>query len=356
MPLNLHIIRTCYPHWGEYSGFHRFVGYLNPGKYRVTLHEVPDSNADFPIRNRILQRAVLKVIQRGKMKWYKLSDLTAELRLLRHSLCSNPPDIIHYLDGEHSARYFPAWRKAFSLTRPRIVVTFHQPPGIIDDLVDWKIFDRVHSVSVVSPDQAEYLGRFMDSGRIRTILMGIDVDFFRPATERHFSDRFVCLTAGHYLRDFDLLRRICEGLSHREDILFDVVGSRCEALHGLPNVRLHEGISDQALRGLYREADLLLLPMLRATANNALLEGIACGLPVVATLLPGLRAYVPGEEALLVEGHSPDGYIQAILNLLEDPGRRERMAIAARTRALQLDWRKVTPLFEAMYDGLAPPV
>jgi len=329
---------------------------LDPKRYRVTLHEVPDSDADFPTRNRAIRAAALMIIKRGRMKWYKLSDLTAELRLLRFSLSKDPPDIVHYLDGEHSARYFPAARWALSMKKPKIVVTFHQPPGIIDDLVDWKITRRIDTVSVVSPDQAEYLNRFMDPGRIRITLLGIDVDFFKSGKGRCFSNGFICLTVGHYLRDFNLLRRICERLSPWPDILFHVVSSRCDGLHGLPNVRIHEGISDHGLRRLYRESDLLLLPMLHATANNALLEGIACGLPVVASFFPGLKAYVPGEEALLIKGNSLDGFVKAILELVHDPGRCQRMATAARARALQLDWRRVTASFEAMYDDLAHAV
>ena len=111
-------------------------------------------------------------------------------------------------------------------------------------------------------------------------------------------------------------------------------------------------MDDNALRGLYRKATLLLLPMQHATANNALLEGIACGLPVVATRLPGLAAHVPGREAILVEGNTVDGFVEAILKVVRDDGYRQQMAKAARRRALELDWRRITPLFENMYENL----
>lgn len=353
MPINVHILHTHYPHWGAYSGFHQFVRHLDAKKYRVTLHRVSDSNADFPIRNRIIQNAVLKRLQRGNMKWYKLSDLTTEMRLLRRCLSSDPPDIIHYLDGEHSARYLPMLLKVFPNKKPGIAVTFHQPPGIIDDLIDRTVIGRIDVINVVSPDQAEYFSRFVDQNRIKLILMGIDVDFFQPETWILPSSKFRCITVGHYLRDFKLLRRICERLAPCRDIEFKVVSSHFKGLDKLPNVRVYKGVDDITLRKLYRQSSLLLLPMVHATANNALLEGIACGLPVVASALPGLKAYVPGGEALLVKENSVEGFTKAILQVVQNPEYCQQMAAAARQRALELDWRRVTPLFEAMYDELA---
>ena len=132
-----------------------------------------------------------------------------------------------------------------------------------------------------------------------------------------------------------------------------MVSSRHEGLDDLPNVRAYKGIDDVALRKLYQQSTLLLLPMVHATANNALLEGIACGLPVVASALPGLKAYVPGGEAFLVKENSVEGFAKAILQVVQNSECHQQMAAAARKRALELDWRRVTPLFEAMYDELA---
>ena len=50
--------------------------------------------------------------------------------------------------------------------------------------------------------------------------------------------------------------------------------------------------------GLYQGADLLLLPLIDATANNTLLEGLACGLPVLASDLTGVRDYAPDSHTL----------------------------------------------------------
>ena len=68
---------------------------------------------------------------------------------------------------------------------------------------------------------------------------------------------------------------------------------------GLTNVELHSSINDKSLLRLYQSAQILLLPLLDCTANNALLEGMACGLPVVTTDLPAIKDYVNDDCSIL---------------------------------------------------------
>ena len=119
-------------------------------------------------------------------------------------------------------------------------------------------------------------------------------------------------------------------------------------LEGLPNVEHHRGVSDEQLVRLYQQAHLLLLPLLETTANNALLEGIACGLPVVSTALPS----VPGDEAILIDRNDPDALTEAVLRLRRDPEQRARRAQRARLRAESLAWPRIAPRFDQLYGEL----
>lgn len=66
---------------------------------------------------------------------------------------------------------------------------------------------------------------------------------------------------------------------------------------------------------------------------RALLEGAACGVPMVATDVPGCRdVVVDGENGTLVPPAAPEKLAGAILHLLRDEELRQRMGQAARER------------------------
>src|SRR6185369_14927605 len=100
-------------------------------------------------------------------------------------------------------------------------------------------------------------------------LHGVDAAFFHPAATVNGSRRIRCITVGHWLRDWDVFRRVAQTMG---EVRFEAVTKADVGCDGLSNVALHRGISDAALADLYRSADVLFLPLIDATANNGLLE------------------------------------------------------------------------------------
>ncbi len=84
---------------------------------------------------------------------------------------------------------------------------------------------------------------------------------------------------------------------------------------------------------LLQGADLAVLPSYREGTPRSLLEAGACGLPLVATDVPGCREVViDGDNGLLVPAKDSGALADAILTLIDDPARRAHMG--ARSRAL----------------------
>ena len=211
------------------------------------------------------------------------------------------------------------------------------------------MISKLDQVILVSPEQAAFFEPILGSDRIRVILHGIDTQYFTPGDRSNGKKRFRCITVGHYLRDFRAVREVAVRLADHRDIEFHVVTSRETGLEGLANVTIHKNVDDDMLLKLYQESDVLFLPLLSSTANNALLEGIACGLPVVSSFLPSIRAYLPGREAILIKDNDPEELAESILYLLRNPAEVARMAGDARRRAEELSWQNITPQYEAAY-------
>lgn len=347
MATRLHVIRTLYPHWGRHSGIHQFLRHLDPGRFQVEIHAAADGDDDFPLRHPALRQRLRGAVQRSGMSWYKLSDLRAEASAFLRCW-SGRTDLVHYLDGEHSAQYLPGL--------PRrgvpVVASFHQPPELLPEVLADRAVRRLDRAVAVSPTQVPWLAERLGADRVELILHGIDTGFFRPRREEKANGGpFRCITAGHYLRDFRAIGGAVRRLAGR-GFAFDVVTNRDTGLEGLPGVHRHQDVDDDRLLALYQEADALLLPVTQSTANNALLEGIACGLPVVSTRLPSIEAYVNGGSAFLVEGNDPDELARAVLRLRDDAALASTMGRRARVRAEELSWPRIAPQYEALYEGI----
>ncbi|MGQ0445816.1 MAG: glycosyltransferase family 4 protein [Beijerinckiaceae bacterium] len=351
-PIRIRFEHTLYPHWGGHSGYAQFVRHLDRERYRTVLHGAPDSNDGLPLWLKPLRPGIKYFIRRGQMPWYKMSDLHAELIAFAHCLAGQV-DIVHFLDGEHSGQFLPRLLRLARLKHVRTVATFHQPPDVATKLLNPKFLRRFDQVVLMSPSQLPYFKQHVAEDRLHIILHGIDTEFFHSAPTRNRSNTIRCITVGHWLRDWEVFRAVASAM---RTVAFDVVTNRPIAIDGLPNVRTHSAIDDAALASLYRAVDVLFLPLVQSTANNALLEGIASGLPVVATDLEAVRAYLPGGEGILVDGNRLPGFVEALTRLAGDVDARLKMGRCARSRAEALAWPHQVREYETLYrEALARP-
>lgn len=352
MPIRIRFLYTRYPHWGGRSGFTQIPRHLDAGRFRFVLDGASDSDDDLPQWLSPARSRLRDWIRRGGMPWYKLSDLMAEVRALPGS-AGGRYDILHFLDGEHCGQYLPRLLKGMRLSRPRTVASFHQPPDLQPTLINPDIARWFDHVTVLSPAQVPFFLEFLPADRVHLLPHGIDTDFFHPpAAPRAGGRRIRCITVGHWLRDWEALRAVAEWFRPDADVRFDVVTARETGLEDLPNVTHHRSIPDAALAALYRHADVLLLPLTECTANNALLEGMASGLPVASSSLPGARFHLSGDEALLAPPGDAQALVDALSRLRNEPELRLQMGRRARLRAEELAWPNAAKGFAGLYESI----
>ncbi|WP_030542359.1 glycosyltransferase family 4 protein [Streptomyces albus] len=325
------------PWHSTHGGYDQLLDHL-PEVHRVTA----------PIG--LLTRRVASAAHQLARPWHPPSFYPAEhfatdLRIL----ASRHP--AHVLYGEEQ----------FWFSRHRHVptaVTYHQPPENLTMLMPhaaWKkVASRANHVIVVSPSQRDFFARHLAEERIHLVPHGVDTDTFSPLGTPDFSAPPLVLTVGWWLRDWDVLDAVHDRLHHRygRQIRLALVTRRDAAQNRHPAIRVLEGIGEAELVSLYRAATVVLLPLLGATANNALLEALACGTPVVATDVGGVRHYTGnGPGAVLTPPGDSLAAAEATEVLLAEAGTACHTArrTAARDRAQEFTWPHVAHQVREVY-------
>lgn len=104
-------------------------------------------------------------------------------------------------------------------------------------------------------------------------------------------------------------------------------------------VEFHESVSQEQLLDMYAGCSLIVLPSKTEGWGLSLMEGMACGKPVVATRVGGIPELVrDGVDGILVEAGDVKGLCEAIVMLLEDPDLRMRMGVAGQERVKGFSW------------------
>ncbi len=126
---------------------------------------------------------------------------------------------------------------------------------------------------------------------------------------------------------------------HRLHDLVDLLGTR-DTIDFRPPVPAAE------LVALFRAGDVVAVPSYNESFGLVAIEAQAAGTPVVAAAVGGLTVAVhDGVSGLLVDGHDPDRWADALARVALDPVARDRLAAGARQQALRFSW-------EASVDGL----
>jgi glycosyltransferase involved in cell wall biosynthesis len=182
--------------------------------------------------------------------------------------------------------------------------------------------------------------------RITVIHNGVNLDYFRPATEPLPVDKRVVLCIARLVpeKDHETLMAAFSLVAarHPEAELWLVGdGPRRQAIHRLANrlippgrLRLLPGQSD--LAPLLRQGSILVLSSIQEGLPNVVLEAMAAGLPVVATDVGGLSEVVQqGETGWLVAPKDVPALADAISHLLAHDEVRTAFGQAGRKRVEQ---------------------
>ena len=121
-----------------------------------------------------------------------------------------------------------------------------------------------------------------------------------------------------------------------------------------PNVRLVGSQPQDRLPLFYTAADLVAVPSRYESFGLVAVEALACGIPVVASRVGGLRFTIEeGTTGFLVKPQSPEALAAAIETIVSDELLRTAMSGAARPSVERYDWPNVAKQVIHVYGRLA---
>ncbi len=123
------------------------------------------------------------------------------------------------------------------------------------------------------------------------------------------------------------------------------------AKHGWDDVIFTGYVSDAEKPSYFASADIYCAP---STGNESqgivLLEGMASGVPVVASDIPGYRSVITGPEVgFLTPPRNAERLAWSICHLLRDDTLRARVGRAGQARATDYSWERITGMIEQAY-------
>jgi glycosyltransferase involved in cell wall biosynthesis len=325
---------------GTHSGYTTLAGHIPDSRLVQTLRREPQG---------VLERAAVGVLSRlAFTRMYRLSSLEIEWRAWALARKTHF-DLIHMMWADRDWGFLD---QALGRSRPALCATFHSPPDLLPfALRGARRLKELEAVILMSNAQRPFFESCdVPPERIHVVHHGIDCDFFTPGPMR--TGEFTVLSVGNYRRNFPLLREACTLLARHPGIRVRIVAPPIhrEFFAGMAHVEFASNLDDVQLREAYRDASCLLMTVEAATANNALLEAMACGLPIVAESVEGIPEYTGADGALLCSAGSAEALADAVLRLRADAQLAGRMGARARARAGELDWPKVARRTVAVYE------
>lgn len=218
------------------------------------------------------------------------------------------------------------------------------------------------------------------AAKVRVIHNGIDVERYRPTLNPGLLARYGIDPESPYIlfvgrithqKGIMHLLRAAAYLEHNVQVVLCATDPDTEELgremarriaelqteNGLKIVWVSRFVPPEDIVPIYSQAAIFVCPSIYEPFGIINLEAMACGTPVVATAVGGIKEVVVHQETgLLVpfdcqcpEDHEPQaaaelaqGLAQAINTLLSDPEKRRAMGLKARRRVEELfSWRKV---------------
>ncbi|GAA3403667.1 glycosyltransferase [Pseudarthrobacter polychromogenes] len=359
--------------------------------HHVTVYTRRDAT-ELPARVRVGHRLEVVHVEAGPARHVPKDGLLPFMGELADGVARDwsqrPPDVVHGHFWMSGLAALDAARRPASGYRIPVIQTFHalgtvkrRHQGAGDTSPQerrWlepgvgRSADRI--IATCSDEVFELKAMGIDTGKISIAPCGVDLEFFSaegPTAARTASRRILSVGRLVPRKGVDLVIRSLPYLreSGFEDVELLIVGGGGDSgvLDADPEVRrlldlaAELGVADQVrlqgqvsrgeMPGIFRSADAVVCAPWYEPFGIVPLEAMACGVPVVAAAVGGLRdTVVDHGTGLHVPPRDPEAIASALAMLLRNPSLRTELGNAGKVRArTRYSWDRVAAETEKAY-------
>ena len=266
------------------------------------------------------------------------------------------------------------------LVKNRTLAAGARPEPELRIRVEGELAQQADLLIASTADEAQELieGYGADPQRVNVVAPGVDLGTFQPL-DRAEARRVVGYGSGRLLLFVGRLERL-KGVEiairalallrdrRHDDVRLLILGE--DSLEGeesekerLKAIASEAGVRDRVdfigsvahheLPYFYAAADVCVMPSYSESFGLVALEAQACGCPVVASGVSGLRSVVRDEvSGYLIDEHDPAAYAERIGRLLENSELAQQMGRRGRLLAQRFSWTRTADRLELLFDGV----
>lgn len=377
--MRLAIIRRRY---NPYGGAERFIERLIPilAERGIETSVISDSwRIDKSMKNRFIQVKSTGWTRSAKFKSF---ENNVRLFLENQKLHSKRFDLIQSHerlvganifragDGVHRA-WLERMQKETGFFRSRWLNHDPYHSAVIETerkMAADKALHYIANSQMIFDELQEYLG--ISSDRISLIYNGVNTARFVPASaeqKRESRKKMSKLTGMNFSSECKIISFLGSGFNRKgvpqlidaaermKDVFTLICGEDREAERSKRRI-IRRGMKARValtgpledVRPLLWAADVFVLPSLYDPSSNAVLEALACGLPVIVTRDVGMADEIISAEAGLVCSRQVDSISDALTRALT-PALNTKMSHNAREMALRFDHERVVEAWLEIY-------
>ena len=246
-----------------------------------------------------------------------------------------------------------------------VVVRFPGPPGIEEIKAA-----KGCSAIIANGDTADVIKKSFGVN-VFTISPGVNIDVFKPVKNNirekyNIDSSKILLFVGRFvpLKNLEfLIETLKEVFKERKDTVLILVGEgplenkikkKVKEYNLMRNVIFTGRIIQEDLPHYYSASHIFLMPSAYENFSNAILEAMACKLPVIATNIGGNSKQIKdGENGFLVSNNNVQQFKEAIIKLLDNEVTARKMGERNREIIKQnYNWQESAGKLKKIYESL----